>query len=546
MHTSYTRWALVLLLLCVVSLTPTRSTSTPAAPSAYPYQPGFPRTNLQGSFFSSPTVFDLYHNNRNVILTGDSAGCVWGFDANGNTLPGFPWYTNGNNNCNGGQRINNSLAVGDLDGNGWAEIVAGTRGNTSNGTFGKVWVWHWTGAVAAGWPKQMAWNWPSTGNQPEVYSVALANVTGNNNYEVLAGTSNESGDAVSLYAWNGNGSALPGFPNGYAPGHSAGIFGHIAAGDLSGDGSAEIIAGRDHIYTSAYEANGQFVAGWPQQTYLDQNKRVWGQDKYIEYTRSGPAVGDLDHDGAPEVVIAGKVRDPLAGWDHPQIGSALLVLNADGSRRAGWEVGKTVGAPLSTNYPPNNPVTLVDLNGDGDLEIVVTFDDGTIRAFRDDGLQLWTYNYAQGRRMFASEVVAGDITGDGVFELVFGTYAIDSSAYSAVGIEAITTNGQHLSGFPLHVTAENAGTSWGFQAAPTLADIDKDCRVEIVAHSRGGALYAWRTPGIADPAFLPWPTSRHDNTRRAEYVRPSPTTVQPPQLNGPFKLFFPLVRKGCR
>ena len=72
-------------------------------------------------------------------------------------------------------------------------------------------------------------------------------MTGSSAREIIAGTSNEGGNAVSLYAWHGNANLLPNYPNGYADGAAAGIFGHVAAGDVDNDGYAEIVVGRDHI-----------------------------------------------------------------------------------------------------------------------------------------------------------------------------------------------------------------------------------------------------------------------------------------------------------
>ena len=62
-------------------------------------------------------------------------------------------------------------------------------------------------------------------------------------------------------------------------------------------------------------------------------------------------------------------------------------LGTAGQRRSGWSVAKLAGAPLQTTYTPNNPVVLADLDNNGTLEIIVTFDDGTIRAYRENVLQ---------------------------------------------------------------------------------------------------------------------------------------------------------------
>lgn len=492
-----------------------------AASQPLSLRPGFPALQPYGSFFSSPTVIDLTGDGVLDIVSADSTGCVWGFTPTGGLLPGFPWKTGGM--CDNAPRINGSLAIADIDRDGKLDVVAGTRGTGSSaGQRGKVFAWRRDGTVLPGWPKEMDWAGITNGNIPEVMSVTMVDIAGNSNLEILAATTNEAGsntnDAPNLYAWNVDGSPVPGFPLSSTKG--SGFFGQLAAADLTGDGKAEIIIGRDEMYMNAYTGTGQQVAGWPVRTYLDGAAQTWGRDKYIEFTRSAPTVADLDSDGTPEIIVAGKVRDPLQA--HQNTSTALIILAPNGQRRPGWSIGRTVGSPLRSNYfTPNNPVVVVDLDHDGVLEIVVTFDDGTIRAYRENGVQLWSYNYASGRALYASEVAVGDITGDGVPEIVFGTYSYDGSANNAVGMSALNArSGQLLSGFPLALPNEGNSTTaiQGVIAGPTLADLDGNCSVELVAHSKGGALYAWNTLGRVQPGSMPWMTARLDPQRHANRV----------------------------
>ncbi|MBA3470241.1 MAG: VCBS repeat-containing protein [Herpetosiphonaceae bacterium] len=516
------------LLACVIApALPTLTHSLHAEATAITTLPGFPRTEPYGSFFVSPSVVDINGDGKLDVLTADSTGCVWGYDRAGAPLPGFPWKTGGV--CDNAPRINSPLAIGDIDGDGKLEVVAGTRGSGPNaGQRGKVFVWNRSGTLLSGWPKEMAWAYITNGNEPEVYSVALANITGDAKLEIIALTSNEAGSntnyAPNLYAWNINGTTVTGFPTSSHKG--SGAWGHIAAADIDKDGYAEILVGRDEIYFYAYKGNGQHLAGWPLHTYLDDAKRTWGKDKFMEYTRSGPAVGDLDGNGSLEVVLAGKVRDPLQNMK--QTNSAIMVVGQDGKRRAGWSVAKLAGAPLQTTFTPNNQIALADLDSDGKLEIVVTFDDGTIRAYRENGTQIWSYNYTGGKKLFASEVAIGDVTGDGKVDIVFGTYSFDSTANSAVRLHALNTSGQSQSPFPLTPTQEGTSTSpKGFMAGITLADLDSDGSVEIVAHSRGGVLYVWDSGAPYRADRMPWPTARQNNLRNGLAPRGGTTPAGP-------------------
>ena len=65
------------------------------------------------------------------------------------------------------------------------------------------------------------------------------------------------------------------WPNGLT---AAGFYGAIAAGDLNGDGNADIIGGRDHHILNAYSGTGISLPGWPIETYLNGNSGNYQTD----------------------------------------------------------------------------------------------------------------------------------------------------------------------------------------------------------------------------------------------------------------------------
>lgn len=510
-----------------------------ALSAAYAFLPGFPRFEFHSISNSGPAVLDLNRDGRNDIVIADDNGCVWAWDARGNVLAGFPLQTNGA--CDYTPRIDGPLAIGDLDNDGTLEIVAGTRGvSNAPGQRGKVFVWKASGTLMPGFPQEIAWSADATAdNLAEVYTVALANVSGDANLEIIAGTSNNSTSETggeNVYVWNANGVVLAGFPTKY---RGAGIWGYIAAADLTGDGHAEIITGRDQLYLHAYQANGQQLAGWPLRTYVDPTKTNYDTDRYMEYTTNAPAIGDLDNDGTPEIVIAGKVRDPLQG--HAVTNLGVLVSEPNGSRRAGWTLIQLVGAPLSDALQPKQAPALADLDNDGKLEIVIAFADGTVRAFRENGNSLWTYDFAQGRRLYPSEPVIGDVNGDGQLDVIVGTYSPDGSANSFTGIIGLSANGVPLAGFPLALAYEGTKSIQGIRAAPALADVNGDCYIEIVAGSLGGALYVWTLPFAYNAARMPWSISRHDFYRSGSTQVAAPVQTCTPSAPAP--VFLPYVKK---
>ncbi|GAB4530068.1 MAG: hypothetical protein Fur0018_17100 [Anaerolineales bacterium] len=517
------KWLTVLLTIVLLSaffaLPTHQSSATPDA--AIPFLPGFPKTKIGTMAFGSPTVIDLNGDDSLEILAGGYGGCVRAWHADGSLVNGFPLDTSGTN-CSG-ERINGPLAAADIDNDGQIEIVAATRGLSNQpGKRGKVFAWHASGSLLPGWPKEMDWNSTYGQGRAEVYSVALAHVLPGNMLQIIAGTSNNAAnggdfgqDTRNLYVWNPNGSLVAGFPTWY---RTAGIWGQVAAVDITGDNLANPITGRDQIYLHAYDNQGQPLSGWPVRTYVDITRTTWDVHPYLEFTRAAPAIGDVNRDGTPDIVAAGHMRNPATG--HQVTAAGVLVLEPDGSRLAGWEQAKLAGAPLASDYDPSQAPTLADLNGNGDLEIIVPFFDGVLRVYHPDGSLWWQYDYARGHILYASEVAVGDVTGDGSLDLVFGTYSPDGSANAFVGVHALSANGTPLNGFPLALSAES-GPQWGVRAAPTLTDLDGDCDVEIAAASMGSTLYVWDLPAHYYPNRMPWPTSRQNNLRNGNASGPA-------------------------
>lgn len=533
----------VLLLCLLLSITKSNSQATAQAQS-FPFQDGFPRFEARNTIsFGSPVVVDIDAAGHLEILTGDGNGCVWAWSRHGETLPGYPLRTAGS--CSGTPRISGPLAVGDVNGDGHLEIAAGTRGQgESAGQRGKVFLWRGDGTLMPNWPREMVWNTQYGSGMPEVLTVAIANVAGDGRLEIIAGTSNNASaggspddDTHNLYVFRENGQVLSGFPTQY---RRAGIWGFVGAADMDGDGYAEIVTGRDHAFVHAYNAQGAPLPAWPVGAAVDPDDP---HGLFMEFTRDAPALADIDNDGEIEIVVAGKVRDPQQ--NRQVTNSALIVLQPDGQREPGWQVAKLGGAPVSDEYPPTQAPALADLTGDGNLEIVVAMLDGRIRAYQADGTLLWTYHFAAGTRLFASEPVIGDVTGDGRVDILFGTYSPDHSADHRMGLYGLDREGQPLDGFPIPLPHENSGEKHGLRGAPTLTDLDNDCDIEIVAGSRAGVLYVWDLPTPYRQANLPWPTARHDFQRTGfvgTAVAAAPMPSLPSAASGlDWQTFLPLL-----
>lgn len=482
-----------------------------ASPAPYPLQSGFPVVAPGWVRYSSPAVADIDNDSKPELLIG-GGGSVGGWDIDGTALAGFPIST-------GDERIIGQIAIADLDEDSDLEIAAGTR-TSVYGDRGRVFIWHHTGIPLDGWPQSVDWLGQYGTDISEVYSVVLADIDGDDDLEVLAGTTNGAPDywgapgihedipeTPNLYAWHVDGSFVAGdWPNGH---RTAAIYGAIAAGDLTGDGKSEVITGRDHHYLHAYAGDGTSLPGWPITTYLNANVGDYSIDIRIGYTHSAPVLADLDGDGTTEYIVVGDVSGP--GNISDISNSGILVLKSNGTRWPGWETAALGDGILWDEYVPQQAPAIADLDQDGRLEIVVATHDGWIRAYKTDQAVLWGFNYTQGDLLFASEPVIGDIDGDQAPEIVFGTYD-PKLGEGAVGLWALEADGIPVSGFPLAVGSP------GIRAAPTLSDLDNDGDLEILAASWTGEIFVWDTPAPYSSAHLPWPTGRHDLRRSASYA----------------------------
>jgi RHS repeat-associated protein len=213
----------------------------------------------------------------------------------------------------------------------------------------------------------------------------------------------------------------------------------------------------------------------------DDGRELWTVDdpRYYVYGSGGIAVGDLDHDGYPEIIAESQSGNQLIAFGHD--GSFKWI--SPGLERIDW-----------------GSAALADLDGDGTPEIVigrtVLNADGTIRwVGRGNG-------HGAGSPGPLSAVADLDL--DGVPEVVAGSsaYRADGSTYwnapipdglVAVGnfdsdafpeIVVETTNGGNLYLLEHDGTIKWGpipipGERWGEAGAPTIADMDGDGRLDI-------------------------------------------------------------------
>ncbi|MCD4738767.1 MAG: FG-GAP-like repeat-containing protein [Anaerolineae bacterium] len=450
-----------------------------------------------------------------------------------------------------GARVWPGVVVADVDGNGDLELVI-AQGS------GYISVYDHTGNFEPGWPQRPATN--------EFRSLAVADLDDDGDMEIVAGLARLN--PINVWVFEHTGNIRPGWPQlSTDQGSAAGLYNdNIGLGDLDGDGVLELVIPSDTITLCAYEPDGSQLAThemyhghsghdmdyWgevPAYVDLEYETRGWGPC-YTESTAranfaNGPAnIVDVNGDGVVEVVAIGDVHDCHTN-PYTDLYNGPYIFNADRSRfNAGgfdWTTLPTdTGAPVIQDYNviesvQPNPVT-VDLDGDGNLEILYPSYDGRMHAFWLDKTEHhnWPYAvYTGGNYRFASEPVVADLDNDGHPEVIFASW-VQKGTYQTGKLHILDYQGNSLQ--EVDLPAAYGSPNWnGVLAAPTLANIDSDPDLEVVLNTAHSGFVAYDLPGTAEARIL-WGTGRGNYQRTGSLLYGSlqgSTKSVSPTLPGP-------------
>jgi outer membrane protein assembly factor BamB/predicted RNA-binding Zn-ribbon protein involved in translation (DUF1610 family) len=211
-----------------------------------------------------------------------------------------------------------------------------------------------------------------------------------------------------------------------------------AIGDVDGDGAPEIVVGSDD--GGVYYLNG--TSGTIEWFYQTSG-----------FVISSPIIADVDKDGHNEVIVGSNDNN-------------VYCLNSTGQPKWNFTTG---GAVISS------PV-IADIDGDGSLDIVVgSCDNKTYCLNCTSGLK---WNYTTGGPVLSTPAIA-DIDGNGLLEVVVGSG--DGNIYCLNG-----TTGTKL---------WNYTTGAPVDSSPAVADVDGDGQNETVIGSNDGNVYCLNKTG---------------------------------------------------
>jgi hypothetical protein len=201
-----------------------------------------------------------------------------------------------------------------------------------------------------------------------------------------------------------------------------------------------------------------------------------------------------------------KDGNPVLGLD-PQQHGAPRVLAVDFPNGGFPEVPLSAGSGDAPFFGALGSGAFGDINGDGFPEYVAAT--GGIRklldislpgnqSYSDHSLTAWNprtgellaaYPRKMDDMQFLASPGIADVDGDGVPEVIQG-----SGGYL---VHAFRGDGSEPAGWPKFTHGWMIGS-------PTPGDVDGSGKIAVVASSREGNLYVWRTPAPAKASAIPW------------------------------------------
>ncbi len=268
----------------------------------------------------------------------------------------------------------NSMTTGDFDNDGDLDFAV------SRETYFDIWLNDGNGNLTPGTTVNIGFY---------AYSVSAIDLDSDGDLDIMAGAA--SSDQILFFSNNGNGIFTYAFA--LQVGYDTGP---ILKGDFNGDGYLDLI-----------------VTGTPWgslSVFINNRNGGFTLNSNIMISMSTLAQGDIDNDGDLDIIV---------GSYFPQYN--LFILENDGA--AGFAQTSTV----SLSFPVPIRIVVNDFNGDGAVDLVVTYEfDSEISFWANDG----TGNFYESTTLNLGGIytpdVVGDLDGDGDLDLALNLYAFST------------------------------------------------------------------------------------------------------------------------
>ncbi len=466
------------------------------AASALPER--WPARQVPGGWFhwSSPVIADVDGTGGNDIVVGGLDGRVYAWNADGNTLPGWPAHASA--------AVASSPAVGDLDGDGANEVAVGVGSLEKRAEQGAINIFNRDGSLRCRLAMRAGTQDDAVFNAP-----AIGDVNGDGFNDVVFGSFDHW-----IYVVDGGCRVLGSFDN------RDSVWSAPALYDVDGDGASEIFIGGDATANPAVPGDSHNGGYFRSLTFSGGALVQRWQRISRETFQSGAAIGNLDGDPGMEVVT-GSGADYCRNKGVCTDSNKVWAFNVeDGSDVPGWP--KTVTFNSTFLAAP----ALGDLDGDGRTDVVAGSTNyvnrspevgdptaGAVDAFYGNGQRR---SWRSGDIELLSPPVIADINGAGTPEVMVGDgaqlHVLDGNLNLLMGGLALGQSGLG------HKSAAAVGELGPGRWALVSSGYDAGA-----GRGNEGWVYAYDIP---TPRSAPWPMHRK-NPRRlgVDLAAPAPPVV---------------------
>ena len=342
----------------------------------------------------------------------------------------------------------NSVAIGDLDGDGKSDLVVANRSNNTVSILRNT----STGAGVVSYAAKVDY---TTGANP--ISVAIGDLDGDGKSDLAV--ANIGGSTVSVFRNTSTGAGVVSYAA--KVDYTTGTLPYsVSIGDLDGDGKSDLAVANSTSNTVSVFRNTSTGAG------------VVSYAAKVDYvTGSAPrsvAIGDLDGDGKSDLAVANYNSNSVSVFRNTSTGAGVVSYAA--------KVDYTTG---------NNPesVSIGDLDGDGQSDLVVAnLTSVTVSVLRNTSTGAGMVGYAAKvdytTGSGARSVSIGDLDGDGKLDLAVANYT--SGTLSVLGN---TSTGAGVVSYAAKVDY-TTGTQ---PISVSIGDLDGDGKSDMVVANNGSS-----------------------------------------------------------
>jgi len=431
-----------------------------------------------------PTFADIDGDGDADAFVGGAFGTVYFFRNDGTSLaPAFVAVVGASNPLNGvnvGTSANPSFA--DIDGDGDLDVFVGENGGTvkfyrNNGT-----------SSAPAFVADVAGNPLASVAVASIACPTFVDVDGDGDLDTFVG---EYSGALHLFRNNGT-NLVPVFVADVAGNPLAGLAASVRVNprfvDIDADGDQDLFVGENYGSVNFFRNNGTALA-----PVFAAEAPANPLASVVFNALSSVAFADIDGDGDFDALVGSNAASVTYYRNNGTNVAPSFIQDYAGNPLLGVTLG-IVATP-----------TFVDIDADGDLDIFVGNNAGTVAFFRNNGTNLAPALVADvaGNPLSAVAMTSrsaptfADIDGDGDFDAFIGDGGGTVKLFRNNGTNLVPVFADDIAGNPL------AAINVGINAAPTFVDIDEDGDLDVFIGESLGTIKFFRNSGTnLAPVFV--------------------------------------------